>query len=96
MAYPCGDVLLLALSRFGAPAVVLSKEYRPFLGVAAFAFAANAMGDTRQRWLRTRRWRARQLGGVADLAAFVGASRIWILPAYRTSSDQSKSAVPGL
>jgi PAS domain S-box-containing protein len=44
LAYPCGDVLLLALA-IGA-LVVLSKEYRPFLAMVAFAFASNAIGDT--------------------------------------------------
>jgi two-component system, sensor histidine kinase and response regulator len=44
MAYPCGDVLLMALA-IGA-FVVLSKEYRPFLAIVAFALAANAIGDT--------------------------------------------------
>jgi len=44
MAYPCGDALLLALA-IGA-SVVLSKEYRPFLAIVAFAFASNAIGDT--------------------------------------------------
>jgi len=44
MAYPCGDALLFALA-VGA-LVVLSREYRPFLAIASFAFAANAIGDT--------------------------------------------------
>jgi PAS domain S-box-containing protein len=44
LAYPCGDVLLLALA-IGA-FVVLSREYRPFLAIIAFACASNATGDT--------------------------------------------------
>jgi two-component system, sensor histidine kinase and response regulator len=43
LAYPLGDVLLLALC-IGALAV-LPKGYRPFFGIASVALAANALGD---------------------------------------------------
>ncbi len=43
MAYPVGDVLLLALAVGGL--AILPKGFRRFLGLACFAFAANATGD---------------------------------------------------
>ena len=44
MAYPVGDVLLLALAIGGL--TILPKEYRRFLVIAGIAIAANATGDT--------------------------------------------------
>ena len=44
LAYPIGDVLLLALG-VGALAV-LPKSYRPFFWLSSIAMAVNAIGDT--------------------------------------------------
>jgi len=43
MAYPVGDLLLLALLAGGL--AVLPREYKRFLGIASIAFVANAVGD---------------------------------------------------
>jgi PAS domain S-box-containing protein len=43
MAYPVGDLLLLALAIGGL--TILPKEYRRFLTIACFAMVANATGD---------------------------------------------------
>jgi PAS domain S-box-containing protein len=43
MAYPVGDLLLLALAIGGL--TILPKEYRRFLTIASFAMVANATGD---------------------------------------------------
>ena len=44
LAYPLGDVLLLAMAVGGM--VVLSRGFRPFFAIAAVALAVNAIGDT--------------------------------------------------
>ena len=43
MTYPVGDLLLLSLAVAGL--AILPKEYKRFLVIAAFALAANALGD---------------------------------------------------
>ncbi len=43
MAYPVGDILLLALA--GGALAVLPRDYRPFFAIATIAMAFNATGD---------------------------------------------------
>ena len=88
LAYPFGDVLLLALAVGGL--LVLPRGFRPFFGVVCVALAANAVGDT-FNLLQP----ASKLGYVANGAAWpisltLIAVAVWILPpkVQRPGSDR--------
>ena len=93
LAYPLGDVLLLALAV--GSLTVMPKAYRTFLVLVAVAMAANAVGDTYNL-----------LGGTSHLAyvsnavawpvsLFMLALAVWSLPEHgeRRAADRSAGYV---
>jgi two-component system, sensor histidine kinase and response regulator len=99
LAYPVGDLLLLALAIGGL--TILPKEYRRFLSIAAVAMVANAIGD-----LFNLLQPDSKFGYVADAMAwpvslFLLAVAVWLQPADAwvsrpTAGEIRTERTPGL
>ena len=78
LAYPLGDVLLLALAVGGL--LVLPRGFRPFFAVAAVALAANAVGDGFNLLQPMSRFGYVANGMAWPISLTLLAIAVWILP----------------
>src|SRR5580658_7487906 len=78
MAYPVGDLLLLALAVGGL--TILPKEYRRFLVIASVALVANAIGDTYNLLQPNSHLGYIANGGAWPVSLFLFALATWVQP----------------
>jgi two-component system, sensor histidine kinase and response regulator len=79
LAYPLGDVLLLAVAIGGF--AVLPRGFRPFFALAGVALAANAIGDGFNLLQPTSRFGYVANGAAWPISLTLLAIAVWILPA---------------
>ena len=78
LAYPLGDLLLLALCVGGL--LVLPRGFRPFFAIACIALGANAIGDTFNLLQPTSRFGYVANGVAWPISLTLLAIAVWILP----------------
>ncbi len=80
LAYPLGDILLLALAVGGF--AVLPRGFRPFFAIAGVALAANAIGDGFNLLQPMSRFGYVANGAAWPISLTLLAIAVWILPAH--------------
>jgi PAS domain S-box-containing protein len=94
LAYPLGDVLLLALAVGGF--AVLPRGFRPFFAIVCVALASNAIGDAFNLLQSTSRFGYISNGAAWPVSLTLLALAVWVLPATIENPGTDRVAGFGL